>query len=610
MRVALKVGAALIAGIVVPASASKSLEQPSGWSWTEEVAFATAVREANDDIFWEPASESQDTVTRFGDEARAVFGPIPEGDCLGPDAKIIPVEVEGNIVDLAPNPAKPGRPLEFQHRDLAGNIVKWTETIVKCDKPSLAGTVTYCGLNSRLARVVRGNVEWMFLCRKSNSSREVASNPYWQRSDPRFALLGTIGFNSVSGEIVFFDGRKDRSEFDWSKPFVPPGGQSYVDSVGRAAAAALYDPTFQIRCHSCHDNKGPYAIDPHMGQSRVGYRDGARDPRAIAFGLGNFLPKRPRLADAAFRVIGSRYTDVHRSDIAGARTVRDPTGNCTGCHTLTTEMSGKRRAADAVGREPFITKPGWDQAIVFQDERNTYARIARHRTDWALRTGEGKIHPWMSPGLGNDLSGLASEISQSDWERLSDCLWEAGGSECGYRPLYTSCPAPETDGEGSRLTDATVQVLAGPPGKAPGGRKLRVSWKYLNSHGGVPERDDVRFDVAVRQRPIGSTLANGDYPSVDEARGVGVGAISDAVGSDVVVRSGAAELIRNMSFAGHKRWTEPKPSTSPRSFEVYLPAACNMRTLIRIVSKRFCFDQSKVAYGPPDHLLYADVRCR
>ena len=82
----------------------------------------------------------------------------------------------------------------------------------------------------------------------------------------RFALLGTIGFNKSTGEIVFFDGRKDRDEFDWSKPFVPPGGHSYSDAAGRAAAEALYDPTFQIRCHACHDNKSPYVVDPHAGQ--------------------------------------------------------------------------------------------------------------------------------------------------------------------------------------------------------------------------------------------------------------------------------------------------------------------------------------------------------
>ena len=243
MRTTLAVGSAVIAAIAFAGLAGNSggSERPAP---VPDETFADAVLRWNADIFWEPASASSDAVTRFGDEARAVFGPIPKADCASPAARTFPLEVDGNIVDLVPNPDKPGGALEFQHRDVSGNVVKWTTSIPKCDKPSLAGTVAYCGLNSRLHRVVRGNVEWLFFCRKSNSSREVANDPYWQRSDPRFALLGTIGFNKSSGEIVFFDGRKDRAEFDWSKPLVPPGGRSYADATGRAAAAALYDPTF------------------------------------------------------------------------------------------------------------------------------------------------------------------------------------------------------------------------------------------------------------------------------------------------------------------------------------------------------------------------------
>ncbi|MDX8463921.1 hypothetical protein RFM67_34500, partial [Mesorhizobium sp. VK2D] len=131
-------------------------------------SFAKAVTRWNPDIFWPPASKSTDVITRSGDEARAVFGPIPDGDCDSPQMKVIPLEVDGNVVDLKPNPTKPGSPLEFEHRNVSGEVVKWTATLPKCDKPSLTGSTTYCGLNSRVVRVVRGNVEWLFLCRKSN----------------------------------------------------------------------------------------------------------------------------------------------------------------------------------------------------------------------------------------------------------------------------------------------------------------------------------------------------------------------------------------------------------------------------------------------------------
>ena len=139
----------------------------SGGSLQADRLFADAVQRWNGDIFWEPASASSNVVTRFGDEARAVFGPIPDGNCA--DGAVGAVEVEGKIIDFRPNPNKAGHPLEFAHRDIEGNIVKWTDSIPKCDKPSLAGgNATYCALNSRLNRIVRGNVEWLFFCRKSS----------------------------------------------------------------------------------------------------------------------------------------------------------------------------------------------------------------------------------------------------------------------------------------------------------------------------------------------------------------------------------------------------------------------------------------------------------
>jgi hypothetical protein len=156
----------------------------------------------NGNIFWAPASKSANAITKFGDEARAVFGPIPDDDCRDGVAKTMGLEVDGNSVDLKPNTSKPGSPLEFEHRDKSGQFVKWTTAIPQCDKPSLAGGVTYCGLNSRLNRVVRGNVEWLAFCRKSKT-KEVSTDPSWKASDPTFPLLGTIGFNTVSGEVVF-----------------------------------------------------------------------------------------------------------------------------------------------------------------------------------------------------------------------------------------------------------------------------------------------------------------------------------------------------------------------------------------------------------------------
>ena len=92
-------------------------------------AFAAAVLRWNGDIFWAPAAASKNTITKFGDEARSVFGPIPHLACATAEARVIPVEVDGNIVDLRPNIDKAGHPLEFEHRNASGDIVKWTNSI-------------------------------------------------------------------------------------------------------------------------------------------------------------------------------------------------------------------------------------------------------------------------------------------------------------------------------------------------------------------------------------------------------------------------------------------------------------------------------------------------
>jgi hypothetical protein len=578
------------------------------FSDAEVVLFAETTSRWNGAYLWAPASASADTITRFGDEVRAVFGEIPEGDCSDDAATIVPVQIEGNIVDLKPNKEKHGHPLEFEHRDPAGKVVKWTPDISQCDKPSLAGSASYCGINSRLTRREKGPVDWLFFCRKSGPGGEVQPTPYWLRSNPKFALFGIIGYNRLTGEIAFFDGRKDRGAFDWSNRFAPPGGRSYADSEGRATAEALYDPTFQVECSACHDNKGPYVITPSIQQMRVGFA-GASDPTRTAFSLGTLLPSLPRNRSAPLRVIGSGYTGTHRIALSRAMTVQDPTGNCTECHTLTTQITGQRFAADAVAMTPTIKQPDRSQYLRLMAEQRKLREIATHRTQWASRSGEGKIHPWMVPIEGNDLAGFPAEMSASDWDVLSNCLWNAGGAECNYQPLYTSCPRPGAvaDGDTSEPTGLAAQVLPSTIPELPAYRRLRLKWKYLNSYGAILQRDDVRFDIAVTAVNLpmpGSMPALESYPSLDEATGNDFKDIAGGVGS-----SGKTVLVRDLSYLGHATFTDPAPSVEPRVFQLDLPGRCNRRYLVRIVPKRYCFDQQLLTYGPTDYLTYADVRC-
>lgn len=585
----------------------EAASEPVPLSTAEELEFADVVQRWNGPFLWQPASASSNPVSRLGDEARAVFGAIPDADCTDGAGRSINLEVDGNVVDLRPNPEKEGSPLEFEHRNVAGDLVKWTSSIAQCDKPSLAGNVTYCGMNSRLTRTSRGNVVWTTFCRKSTLNLGIEPDPYWQKSNPKFARLGVIGFNRVSGEIVFFDGREDGSSFDWSGKFVPPGGHSYLDRNGRLEAEVLYDPTFQVQCSACHDNKGPYAITPHMEHSRVGFLGGAESPQAV-FGLSNYLSDRPRSELSPYRIIGSGYTRIYSFEILQAKTVNDPAGNCTECHTLTTQITGQRFAADAVAQEPSIANPNWAQTLQLRAERMKLREIDSHRTDWARRSGAGGIFPWMYPVEGNNLARGSTEIDLIDWRELSNCLWGAGGSECGYKPLYTPCPAPGVPSQGDRSvpSGSTISDLPLPHHENPD-RALRINWNYLNNYGGVPQRDDVRFNVAVKMEALSSSgpPVERDYPSVEEATGKNATFLKGEVAS-----SGEAVVIQNVSYFGHQRFTEPKPSSDLRQFQLDLPAKCNRRYLARILAKRFCFDQTDVVYADEGDLLFADVLCK
>jgi len=568
--------------------------------------FDDRVLEWNSDISWAPATGNSDPVTKFGDEARSVFGPIPEGDCTGPQSRRLGLQVDGNSVDVEANLSKPGSPLEFAHRDVGGRIVKWTTTVAKCDKPSLAGGVTFCGVNSRVAVTRQGHVEWLFLCRKSSDDLEVHAQPYWTQDDPRFSRYSAIGYNDLTGEIAFIDGRKDRSVFDWSERFPPPGGNSYSDEEGRRKAEELYDKTFEVDCISCHDNKKPAIIDPHIQQARVGYSGAGHDPRTAAFSLGNFLPGRVARTGAPFRVVGSGYAAAHRATMQYGKAFAIKEHPCFACHSLTTLESGRRFAADATGMSPLVKNPTIGQTAAIAQENAALQMVRAHRTEWASESGEGSIMPWMLPKQGGRLLGATSQLSALEWNQLSSCAWGSGGEDCGFRPLFTECPIPGGSADTSVPFDLSIAPQTA--GKAYEHTELRLVWRYLNGYGEVPERDDVRFDIALRLEDIPFSKGSpdiGDYPGMTETKS----AIATRPGAVVSRVASNFLLIQDASFEGHRRFSDAPPTGDARHYSIAVPNVCGKRYLFRILPKRFCFGNAGIVSGDRDYLTYFDSVC-
>ena len=598
----------------------------------------------NDDIFWAPASgftENDYWPNIFGDETRSVFGPIPPITCKGESSSSFSAEVDGNQIQLT---AVPEGEFAFQHRDHKGTVVVESEVVGRCDKPSLANTKGHlCDTSSRinyLNNQSNKNVDWVVLCRKNELGSALTSKDgYWHPDNPNFALLGIIGFNPRSGEVVFIDGTnldyglEKIATFQWNQPYPPPGGSGYNDPAGRAEAYKIYYHTQRIKCETCHDNKEPWIITPHLNYIGFGYKNSAREAR---FGANNVLPlTQPRPDDSPYRVIGTRFTKY--ADLS-SKTLRDPTGSCTFCHTLTTDWTGSVLAYDAVGK-------------VNNSERykSFFERIARSRTDWAKK--RENTHPWMVPWLGPniklniDTGWIPSEIDEDNWNRLADCINETSNEDCQYKRVYTSCPAPESlktecsnedelNNTCTRLEDSfgpsemktSSTLLEGEIDESfPFNRKSTIAWTYQNGLGGVPQRDDVRFNLMILEVAIpGSNIepALEEYPGLNETW--------DPYFTDPVRKNHihycdlewnrtrtchifdpaqGRHLINNISYAGHLRNTTPEPTHTPRQYSVTIPTQCNKRYLARLVPKRFCFDRSGVLASSVDHIAYFDVTC-
>lgn len=583
---------------------------------SREDYFVSRVEAWNGQIFWAPAGRLTDPIiVRAGDEIRSVFGPIPPFDVttLGErvtsdgwriTTALLPTEVDGNRVQLVPNTSLPGNPLQFEHTDVNGNHVKWATAVEKCDKPSLAGGVTPCGAASRISRAVKGTVEWLALARKADGVDVLQANSYWSPDDPAFALIGYIGFNRVSGEVAFFDGANSAPRsYNWNAAIVPPGGAGYGDAAGRKMAATTYDATFRIDCANCHENKEPRIITPYMKHERVGYSDPVL---AVASSVGNLLPEMTRNVRQPYRVVGTGYNAQHAGTIARGRIFEDPTKQCASrCHGLTT-LGTARFAFDSLGKlAEYVGADGQVDAAIEND----------YRTFWATRAGAGKIHPWMLPEAGNDLSTdpPAPEISDEAWKVLKDVML-GNSTAIPLLPIYTEAPAPESKlKEKTRLADpagpASLVATVTPNRDNNGGtleREIHLQWIYLNTLGGVPTRDDVRFNIAIAETDIPA----GDdetpieqYPTIEQAKGLTAQRVSDAVWRD-----GKIIILKDVSYAGHTRWTDAAPATTPRPYRVDFPVAKGKRYLIRLVAKRHTFDQSQFAFSEVDHVASVDVK--
>jgi len=591
-----------------------------------------AIQSLNKDYLWAPAPRVNPLTGQklpkniiAGDEARAVFGQIPMLSCADPSAYTLHIQVNGHQVRLLPNPSNGGQK-QFAHFNTRGDIVEWTDTIERCDKPSLAGGVTECGTASRMIidKSESSPVTWVLLCRKSLNEFEPVEiglprtdfgqekdlndpdslyngryGDYWAADNPYYALFGLIGFNDITGETTFFDGlKKDWNSYRFDDPVYPPGGFGYRDSAFRADEASkpeeesFYTNEHTIKCHTCHDNSNPWILSPHTNFKEVGY---INKSRRELFSSGPFTDLQSY--NSEFRIIGTDYInqiDPQRREgyelLTRAKSFTlDP--GCSQCHNLTTQMSGRYFAYDSLGLINQQPPP----SHIYDDPEGIewylqWEFLKNSRSRWA--TDVGKVHPWMPLPLVSsgkfidpapaDLYDRAPQALKVLQEQLDLCahpelhLPDQDISSCNYKPLYSECPTPELEIDKVSLAFEAQES------------SQRITWQYKNDYGEVPDRDDVRFDAVLQQVSLSdptAVTASAVYPGVEPQQSEFLGNVLTA-GVD-----GALARLYNVSPANQPIYTDPAPTDQPRQFALELPPLqCGYKYVASIKAKRFCFD--------------------
>ena len=533
----------------------------------------------NGDIFWAPASKDIDKpVTLAGDEIRSVFGELPDEtfNCAEEVAVPIHIEVNGNQVKLKFDPIT-GRE-RFQHCPPGALTPKqcfWTDIIEKCDKPSLAGNVNFCGTASRIIKRSIGPVDWMLLCRKSKDSvhetpdgleaTPVYADNYWHEENPYFRLYGMIGYNNVSGEVTFIDGvvRDNSHHYNWNDPFIAPGGKGYHDDEGRKEAEEFYDSTNSVNCHTCHDNKNPWIVTPHLNQSRLGYTEKFR---RAAFS-NNIIPKVKSTPSKQYRIIGSGYVEKRCNEESfgkgcqGLAFQNKKTNYCTKCHSLTTLNTGRLFTFAALHQ----TNP---KMMLGHLKGNFWKELKKSTTGFGLNHGM----TWMPPNSVHSSTSIKEKAQDSVNCALQYPLTFAEEAKCEYSPIFTDCPIP--GGEIDTFQPKNFKVSYTNPeniieNKNDGGTAV-LEWQYRNGYGDIPTRDDVRFNVRVEVRSNSNDMEN----AITKTR-----------------------FINGVSYLGHQQFTAALPSNFERTYKLEIPVNCKDQYSFYVTPVRYCFDASGTAEG-------------
>ncbi len=375
-----------------------------------------------------------------GDQCRAVLGPLPVISC--PETPFIPVTYQGlTMTQVGDKFFADGKP------------TKWTPAD-GCDKPGHIGLLfskfpgndinESCSPMTRLGGKRIGNVYWTWLCHN------------WHVNHDEF--LTVIGANMETGETCFIGHDvaedPDPKHHVLAKDVMPPGGIDPTNVHQRAKAAEFWEPGHMFVCLDCHSTNGPFLGTPNARAAVLPNGERELFPR---------YPDRLRMTPGSgFRVIGTGHnvfaTDIPLREIRRPKAIvpmkddKTADNSCTKCHQLSDQEHYVRLARLSVGL------------------KDTYVK-------------ERKDVPWMPHGIDpTDAAEVKlAQVAVARYERAwKDPSWRFSEAE-----LLSECPAP------AEVVSTTTKAAIDDKGTST------LTWRYANDLGGVPLRDDVRFQVKI-----------------------------------------------------------------------------------------------------------------
>ncbi len=507
--------------------------------------------------------DDENDLALYISQCEAVLGPIPEISCdpdnpaPGTNVTRIPVFSDGLLLGFGG---------EWDDEELARRAA---EEDYSCDFPSLGGDFA-CSIGSTLVQYWNEdnpNVQWVGLCR--GVGEDV---PEYDR----FIGNGLIGANTVTGEMCFFFGANENTDEEYVLPKLTADVESSAD-----LEPWLPPGNMPGSCLSCHPNNDPWVLTPWLQPS---YMTQLLTSDEYSMTLPEGVELTDVLAAQHVRQTSAKYKTLLPEPVPEGRTawteeeIFDEDGELMRRQYRAVGSSYvAAEAAGTVAARKGAVDPRWSinfrERLRLQPAENSCAKGCH-------ATANSYFETLAYDSLGDKYAAKYLSESMSEGT-LTDTWMPLGGGPVDHWeemfesaeatiPAITECPIPK------RLEEPVeVNVTCGEDGVS----EAELRWSYVNDYGGVPSRDDVRFDVALSYGSGGSKLG---IAGSDSPEGVRMEAAGDSV-----------TMLRDVA---------PEPGTN--EYRVVVPFSNDAPLLhVDVQPKRFCFeepDRRPFAYARPE----------